>query len=279
MITNDGKLLIKRYLMGAESAIARSLALGVATNAEASTDTSLGFEVIRGDIYLVSYDFNLDRLVFKATIPSEFAGIVYETALFTLQSNDLANGYPSRALATFDSDTEDWSNATFTATAARIGADALVHTPATSTSVTSALTNLALDLSGYSNSDQMRFAYNVGNANATLIRFRFMTDASNYYDFTMASPGTAGYKTTSVNKSTATVTGAPNWGNITEIDVTTTSGAGGAASVTFDGIRIEDVDTQNTSYVCVARELLAAPFTKVAGTSLDIEFSLAVTIT
>lgn len=277
MITTNGALHIKRYLGGSVGAIAQSIALGVGTAAEAVGSTAMDFEVIRANVILTSYDFVNNKLIFKATIPENFIGTVYEAGLWSLAVDASAGDYGSQTIATFESDSETWVGGTFAATAARIGVEALQHTPALSTSTTSTMSDIVYDLSGYSSADYFNFAYNVGNANTASIKYRFLTSAGNYYEFNIASP-TAGYKVTKLTKGSATVTGAPTWSNITEVDVITTSTAGGASAVSFDGIRLEDADTTNTEYVLVARELLATPFTKVDTMAQDVEFALAVTV-
>jgi hypothetical protein len=153
------------------------------------------------------------------------------------------------------------------------------HTPAASATMTDALRNLAFDLSGYSSSDGMTFAFNVGNANTNSVTFRFLTDAANYYSFAITTQAqTSGYKIVEVQKGSATVTGTPNWANITEIQVLTNSKASGASAVDYDAVRIEDKDSQNLDYILVARKVLASAVTKVDGMAQDIEFSIGVTI-
>jgi hypothetical protein len=90
--------------------------------------------------------------------------------------------------------------------------------------------------------------------------------------------GTA-FNIVKVNKGNATVTGNPNWGNITRLDVTAFSTGAGTSSVGLEAIRIEDVDTVDSGYVMLARAVLATPFSKIAGRTQEIEFPLGVTIT
>mgnify|MGYP006192780259 CR=1 FL=1 len=279
MITTEGSLHIKRFLTGSVGTIAQSIALGVGTAAESAGSTALDFEVVRADIHLVSYDFTLNKLVFKATLPEDFIGTVYEAGLWSQSANTLAHDYGSRLLVSFE-DYEGW-NATLSpaaTNAGRFGEDVLVHTPAASATVTAILSDQVLDLSGNSAADSFSFAYNVGNANTAGITIRFYTDDANYYGFNLGAQ-TAGYKVTKMTKGIAQVTGVPNWGNITQVRVITTSTAGGASNVSYDAIRIEDVDTVNPEYVLVARDLLATPYSKTESTPQDIEFTLGVTVT
>jgi len=281
VITTLGKTYIKRYLAGQVASIAQAISFGVGTSAEALGDTRLAFEYGRSDIFLTSYDFTNDKLVFKAELPSDLAGKIYEVGIWSNAVNTNETVYGSKSITTFDSETETWLTGggapVFTTTSTRIGIDSLNHTPSASTTATSNITGLVQDFSGYSSADIFAFSFNVGNANTSNVVVRFLTDASNYYTITLGAQ-TAGYKTVTATKGSATATGSPNWGSITEIQVLTTSGAGGASSVDYDGIRIEDVDYVNPEYVLVARELLASPFTKVPGQIQELEFQLAVSV-
>lgn len=263
--------------------IARSIAFGIGNNGETINDTKLQFEVGRSDIALVSYDFVNNKLVFKASVDESFGGTIYEAGLYSTPANDVAGEFGSKVLTTFDSDLEEWVDATsgvaatFSAPNTRIGADSLIHTPAASGTKSDTQTQLFLDLSGYSAADKFVFSFYVGNAFVSNVKFRLMTDSANYYEFSLGSQ-TAGYKIIEQAKSAAVATGTPDWSNITEIRVTTTATAGGSASIQYDGVRIDDADSFNQDYVLVSREILATPFVKQAGMVQDIEFTLDVNI-
>lgn len=282
-ITLDGKTHIKRYLAGFVPAISQSIAFGAGGKSESSSDTKLQFEVGRSDVTLVSYDFVNNLLIFKATVPEDFGGTVYEVAIYSLPANAAAGEFGSRILTTFDSATETWVDAssgtaaTFDGTATRIGADSLKHTPALSTTKTDTQQAVNMDLSGYSAADQFVLAANAGNAFTSAAKVLFLTDVSNYYTVNFGALS-SGYNIIAVNKSSATATGTPNWEDITEIRVATTSTSGGASSVNYDGLRVEDSDTLNTDYVMVSRELLTTPYAKVDGMTQEIEYSLAVNV-
>lgn len=276
MLTNNGKLHIKRYLSEQVGGIGSSISFGVGENPEAATDTIMTLEIIRADVNLVTYDYINNRLVFKAAMPDTFAGKVYEVGLWSLPSNNQAGAYGSKNIVTFDN-IETWSAGALNTTNARVGVDSLRLSPAVSTTMTASNTDVQLDLSGFSNADTVVVGYYVGNAFTSAVRVRFLTDASNYYTFTVASPA-AGYRVSSLAKSTAVTTGTPNWATINQIDVEVTSTAGGAAQVDFDAVRVEDLDTVNPDYVLVSRDLLAAPYVKTAGAVQEIEYSLAVSV-
>lgn len=276
MITTEGKTHIKRYLSGLAGVIGDSIALGIGTAAENVADTDLQYEVARVDVSLVSYDFINDALVFKGEIGTDIAGKIYEVGLWSADVDSRAEGFVSRNLVTFDSETEAWSAGTFQTATTRVGPDSLRLAPALNTSTVSTLSDIVLDLDGHSGSDTFSLAYNVTTAPAS-ITIRFRTDTSNYYTWTISSPS-VGYNFTSVAKGSLTATGTPRWDSITSIEVTVAATVGAGASVDFDAIRINDVDTDNPDYVLVAREVLVSPYVKTEGTVQDIEFAIPVSI-
>lgn len=285
MITTAGKTYIKRYLAQYTSSIARSVAFGIGSAAEALGDVSLQLQTTQSPINLVSYDFANNQVVFKASVPDNYVGSIYEVGVYSLLSDPNVSGYGSRLITTFDSNTEGWYDtgsgaaAAFDTTVMRVGSDGLSHTPALSATTTSRLGSLTLDLSGHSSSDSFTFALNVANTNTSSVTVRFLTDASNYYLYNLGtSVQSAGYKMIKLTKGSATVTGSPNWNNITEIQVATTSSSAGASSVVLDAIRVEDIDSINLDYILVARKVLASPVVKLAGQAQDIEFALDVTV-
>lgn len=283
MITDDGRIYIKRYLAAQVPSIAACIAVGIGGTAESAAHTSLQFEMERAEVSLTSFDFLNDRVVFKAILPDDLSGKIYEVALFSQMENPVAGNFTSKIIATFDSDSEEWtkdtdgSAATYTTANARIGGDSLSLTPAASTTVGFVLNDILYDLSGNSGSDVVKLAYNAG-ANVSALTIRFRTDASNYFSYATTGPA-AGYRIDTFTKGSATITGTPSWDNITSIEVRVTATAGiGGAAVDFDGIRIEDVDTVNPEYVMVSRELLSSPFLKEEGKVQEIEFSLGVSV-
>ncbi len=277
MISTNGKLHIKRYMAHQVPDIAKAISVGIGQVAENVAHTALQFEVGRADIKLISYDYVNNKIVFKASIPQEISGKIYEVGLWSQSISIAAGEYYSRLLTTFDSGSEAWSAGSYQTANARIGVDSLRFTPSASATVSGALNNLLIDLSGNSGADLFSIAYYNGNANVANFKIRFKTDNSNYYTIQITSPAT-GYQVSTVAKSATTVTGNPSWSNITALEVEVVAGAGGAASIDFDGVRIEDTDTIDPSYLMVAREALVSPVTKTAGRVQDIEFSIPVTV-
>lgn len=275
MITNNGKTHIKRYLAQDIGTISGSIGVGVGSTPESVNDSKLEMEVVRADVNHITYDFQNDRIIFKAALPEQFAGVVYEVGLWSMSTDLLAGAYGSKTLTDFSVST-DWSSGTAVTTNARAGASDLRLAPAASATAT-AYKALNLNLSGNSSADTIVLAYYVGNAFTSSVKLRFKTDNSNYYEFTVSTPS-AGYRINSFAKGSATVVGAPSWSTINQVEVSTTSTAGGSAAIDFDAVRIEDTDTLNPDYNLVARKVLTTPMTKFVGKVMEIEFSLAVLI-
>lgn len=273
MLTNSGITHLKRYLGGSVGSIAQSIAVGLGTSAASANSIGLDFETARFDIDLITYDFEADSLVFKATIPESFRGQIHEIGLYSLPASATSGKYPSQTLVSFDA-IENWDG-TYSTTNSRVGLDGLTQTTAASQSMTNTALITPFDLSGYSGADQFNFAFNVSNGFTASLRVRLMTDGSNYYDFNFGAQ-TAGYKNVRVNKSAATATGAPNWGSISQIQVTSTSTAGGSGTVLFDGIRLEDADAPLNENILVARESFQTPFSKIDNTTTDVEMNMQV---
>lgn len=253
----------------------RALAFGIGTKPEDKTDTRLQFEAGRVPVNLISYDFVNDYLVFKAELPDGFEGTIYELALYSRLENPSAGQYSSRMLATCTSN-EEWTNATYSVGGSRIGGESLTHNTGPGTFILSSMSQILMDLSGFSGQDKFSFAFNALSS-VSNIQFTFLTDSANYFTFNLGALG-AGYHIQEVAKNSAVTIGAPDWSTITEIQVTTTANSGLPASVQYDGIRVVDADTITPDYVMVARRVLANPYTQIAGTAQEIEFALDINI-
>lgn len=277
MFTTEGKTFIKRYLAGQAGTVIGAISVGIGSTAAALGDTRLEFEFGRIPVDVTAYDFENDRLVFKGTLPEELYGQIYEVGLWTDEVNAAAGSQEAKILTSFDSESEVWSGGSFASTNTRIGVDSLVLAPGASATASAGLTGLNVDLIDYSSGDSFVLAYHIANANTANLKVRFRNDSSNYYEFTVTSP-TSGYKTSTFLKGSATTTGSPTWGDISEIYVYATATAGGTATVTFDGLRVEDTDSVAPEYGLIARYIPAVPIAKVEGFGQDIEYALAVTV-
>lgn len=252
-----------------------AISVGIGDAAATLNDDRLQFEFARVPVSVVAYDPGTDHIIFKGTIDENISGKIYEIGIWTAEDNPAAGNQASRIITSFDSESEEWDNETMETTIARIGPDALKHTPALSTTASSVMSGLTLDFIDNSSLDEFVLAYNVDNNNTASIEIRFRTDADNYYKFTITNP-TTGYKFATFPKGTAGVVGTPRWDDIGDIEVRTTSKSSGSSSVVYDGIRIEDVDTIAPTYGLIARYVPTLPTIKQEGKVQDIEFSLVV---
>lgn len=273
LITTEGKKAILRYLAGHSGAIARSLAVGTGQVAPTLTDIRLGFEAARANIQITSPDYVAQTLVFKTTLPQEAEFSIYEIGALNVSESDTSG----RLLLTFDSDTELWSAGTFQVDTSRIGADALRVNAAASATTTSTLSELFLDTSDYSDSDQFSLAFQPQDANLSALKIRFKTDAANYFEYALPTL-TTGYKVLYWPKSAMTKTGTPTWDSITAIDLVVTAKSAGATNVDFDGLRIDHLLIPNDEYALVSRTVLSAPVVKDSLRQMDIEYALDVTV-
>lgn len=277
MITANGKMFLKRYLAGQAGTAVGAVSMGIGATTATTADTRLQFEFARVPVDVIDYDFVNDLLIFKCTLDEDFEGKIYEVGLWTAEVNTALGNQESRLITTFDSASETWTNNTFDSSVTRIGPDSLKHTPAASGTTSSVLTGVTLDFVDFSSLDTFVLAFNCDNSNTSTIKVRFRTDSSNYYEYSLSNPST-GYQFASWQKGSATITGTPSWADINEVEVATTAKSAGSASVEFDGIRIEDVDSVAPEYGLVARFVLASPTTKADGIVQDYEYALPVSI-
>lgn len=268
LITDEGKRAILRYLAGQIPGLVTDIGVGVGTSTPLGTDTDLHFEMEKVPVDFGSVNYTTNQITFKGTIPQGSVGTISEIGLW-YSATDGDEDF----LTSFDSESEVWDVGSFVTTNARIGIDALRLSPGASATLTSRLTDVALDLSDYKFSDPIRMAFN-RSGNTTSIVLRLMTDASNYFSITVSS--IAGYNVATFTKSGFTATGAPSWDNITMIEVAATGGTGGG-TVDFDGVRIRS-DFAPEGDVLISRGLLGAPIVKTDVSAMDIEYTLGVAL-
>lgn len=118
MITNNGKNIIAKYMLGQTANFATHIAAGVGpealtTGASASLSASkqsLDFEVFRVPILSRGFvkDGNDEKLVFKAQMPNDQRYKITEIGLFPGANNVVAGRYDSKMLITF-SPGEPWT--------------------------------------------------------------------------------------------------------------------------------------------------------------------------
>ena len=296
MITKFGKRFLTDYIAGNSDFNSKDLALGIATSSDlavADTNTRLGFEFYRLPVNLTSINIEDDGLggynyyaIYKSTIPQDISGVITEIGLYPGVRKS-TNFYDSKFITSFENNTTWFDssnlnpqlkvNTTSPVFTAKIGESMVQFDVATSSSKEYKNSIVSLDLSGYSVNDSLSIAYKKIDNNLSKIRVKFYSSDTQYYyaDFTPAS----GSGDRIQNVSMSTVFGnisasAPDPTNITKIGVEVTAGAGGAATVYFDGLRINDEDTFDPQYGLIARSVLGTPLEKPSGRPVDIEYKL-----
>jgi hypothetical protein len=117
MITNQGRQIVAKYILGQAPSFASYIAAGcgpepLLNSASASispTKQSLDFEMFR--VPIISRGFikegNVEKLVFKAEMPTDQRYLITELGIFPSEGNSVAGQYDSKLMITF-TPTEPW---------------------------------------------------------------------------------------------------------------------------------------------------------------------------
>lgn len=251
------------------------------------TDTRLGFEFYRIPVSLSSTDIQTAgvsssySVVYKTTIPQEISGVISEIGLYP-STRSAANNFDSKFITEF-ADALDWTdNGGFTTMSstsnARIG-DSLLDMESDDTSVNEYVSNIYLDMSGYSQNDTISLAYYKYDANIEKIRVKFYSTDTAWYYVDITPQAGLGYKIspdislgTLFNQSAGSTTVDP--AQISKIGIELTPTSGNTTKVGMDGLRINDEDTFDPTFGIISRSTLATPLEKLAGRSVDVEYRL-----
>ena len=127
MITNKGKTIIAKYLLGQAPAYASYIAVGCGPQPLDTEDSfgnysakeNLDFEMFRVPISSRGYvnDGGTDKLVLTAELPTEERYEITEVGVYSAGSNPSAGAYDSKTIFAFTS-TENWQHHTSAATVA-----------------------------------------------------------------------------------------------------------------------------------------------------------------
>jgi hypothetical protein len=293
MITKFGKRFLTDFIAGNSTFNSRDIALGIGTTVATENDTRLEFEFYRLPVSLGSINiedngsggFNYFA-IYKTTIPQDVSGVISEIGLYPGQRSS-TNFYDSKFITSFENN-YTWldlsnnspqlkANNTTDPFLSKIGEHMVQFDVAQSTSKEYVNSIVNIDLSGYSVNDSLTLAYKKKDNNVTKIRVKIYSSDTQYYyaDFTPTS-GT-GDKIQSISMSSVfsnISSTAPDPTNITKIGIEVTAGSGGASTVYFDGLRINDEDTFDPSYGLISRSILTTPLQKTSGRPVDIEYKL-----
>jgi hypothetical protein len=308
MITKFGKRFLTDFIAGNSTFNTRDIALGIGTTATTENDTRLEFEFYRLPVSLGSIDIQTNDsaspilardgittipayssiyyAVYKATIPQDVSGVISEIGLYPGERKSI-NSYDSKFITSFENN-YTWldssnnspqlkANNTTDPFLSKIGEHMVQFDVAQSTSKEYINSIVNIDLSGYSVNDSLTLAYKKKDNNLTKITVKLYSSDTQYYyaDFTPLS-GT-GDKIQSISMSSVfsnISSTAPDPTNITKIGIEVTAGSGGATTVYFDGLRINDEDTFDPQYGLISRSILTTPLQKPSGRPVDIEYKL-----
>ena len=261
-------------------------------NVVSDVNTRLGFEFYRIPASFGSIDIQTDgsgnstySVVYQATIPQDVSGIIKEIGLYP-SVKDSVNNYDSKFIADFENNLmwfkSDGSNPELVETTTssikpRVGSYFSKVSVSASQSVEFTCAYSGLDMSGYTSSDSLSFAYNQQDTNLESIAFRFYSSDSSYYTatFTGASSVTQPNKIAKVLFSTLAANNVyADLASIIKIGVVITAKSSGQAVVYLDALRIDDEDTFNANFGLISRSVLSSPVEKVAGKPVDIEYRI-----
>ena len=118
MITNSGRNILSKYLVGQAQAYASYIAIGIGPKPLAvgepfpdfSQQKSLDFEVLRMPISSRGYvydELGNPQIVFAAEIPTDQRYQISEVGIYPGRSNPVAGGFDSKVIYTF-SESENW---------------------------------------------------------------------------------------------------------------------------------------------------------------------------
>lgn len=261
MITDVGSQNSLRAIAGQRVGVASHVVVGVGSTAAAAGDKKLEFETGRFPVESVSIDYNNELVIYKTTIPSTFVGNIREVGLVTQPRS------ANTIVTDFSFDTLAWSAGTASSTYTRVGVESLRSNPGVSATQNASATK-SVSLAGV---EEIIVAYHVVTAPSSL-SVRLRTDGSNYYSAALST--TTGYHISRISVASGlTTTGAPS--AIESIETVVTSTGGASADVHFDAIAT--VSGQDITEL-TARHVLVSPKTKSSTRTLEIEYSLAVSV-
>lgn len=278
-ITENGRILAIKTLMGAVPSFGNSIKLGVDGTANTlsgvlATNTRLGFQIATANVSSshISNE-SYDAIVFKARVNDLSAYDIYEAGLF---ADPLSNGETNQKteLAVSFEDYETFVNTSGGALTtsgledkdanSRIGSRRLKLVSTEAVEMISPIDALEF----YTSEDDILLAGHNGglsNVNVTVTFYNGANTAA--YVFTLAA-NSYGVYTNQI--SSGTLTGDFQWSNIDKIRF-----SAGSGTVRLDGLRFEKDSVIDPNFGMVSRtSLSAAPIQKAAGAPLDIEYYL-----
>lgn len=290
LITTVGKNAILRYLARMTPDYSGAIAVGLDATAAAAADVRLGIQTSKVPVIMKSIDYSTQTITFKGTLDPAFVGVIYEMGLISTFTDNVTGSYDSKLLAVFDP-AENWTVTTSGGTestlntASRIGGSLRYATINTVSGWIQYDSLRRLDLSGYSDADQISFGHVSYSNRLTSLVVTFTDQSGLTSTYTQAvTTHTAGdsvaqYNIYRVARSAFTTAAGFNWAQVVKMTVRTNAAANANAGVFgiggWDFVGLIDTDSLNPEYVLVTRASSATALaTKTAGKAMDIEYKL-----
>lgn len=280
MITKFGKRFLTDFIAGNSNFIDKEMAIGIANNIEyelSDTNSRLGFEFLRIPVKFGGIDIDASvsptkyTVIYSGIMPSNTSGKINELGIYP-GGRISTNRFDDKFITDFELP-YDWSIIPdIDQTNYRVGNSSLIFKSDGTQSREYKIVLNDFDLSGYSNFDSLSFSYRVNNAYLSNIKINFYTTDNDYYQMVFDEHA-QGWNIKEIDLSELQVFGSPDKANISTMGVVITP-TSSEASVSVDGLRINDEDTFDPVYGLVARSILTDEIEKVAGRELRIEYKL-----
>jgi len=271
VITDQGKNRIRQILAGKTSGFASSVLVGLGATTPASSDTSLDFAIEGVNILNTMVDDVSNRIYFKTSLPVDKQYKIYELGCYAADSSTAKQYQPGSLIVTFGEVT-NWTDTsgthTLNSTNTRIGMSSIRYS-LLAAAVGRGSSPFQNDLSQLPLNTNFKLAYFSNNIDN--IKIRFKTGNADYYEVTVTPSVNNSYNISSVMKSSFAATGAPDWAQITSIEIQATA-TGSAGTIDLDSMRY-DIATASDSLL-LSRALPSSPVLKPAGSTMDIEYLL-----
>lgn len=256
MITPYGKNRILDTLTGTETSIADTLVVGIG---EVVDGENLGFEITRIPVSLTGLDRENNRIIFKGDLPQELSCAITEVGLyagesFVLEEDRNINLFPGGTAAA------SWSTAN-TSVGQYIKEECLRVQSFTS------VEDLSFSLDDFVNDDSIKVL--TSSTTSSTLTLRVGNDASNYWQYLFNV--SAGKSIVKVALGARTTNGSVNPSNLTYVSLQAT------ASVLVEGIRFENLRTENPQYGLVGYSKIAS-VDKLNGENKEVEYPLTFNI-
>lgn len=275
LVTNIGKRHILNYLADKIANRSRYIGIGIGSTAASENDKKLEFEINKYFVFNNSIDYTNNTIIMKAELPMQLAATISEVGLFPGSNGQ--NAFDSKTITLFNNDVI-WSAGSYVENSAnsKINNTSFQIQATAGGTVTAKSSNLTFDLTGYSTADSLSLAFYQGDINLQYIDLiLYKTDLDYYYYRINGS--SIGHRIVEIPMTSiiSNAVGSPN-ASISKFGLAVKANTGTSTTVDFDGLRVNDNDTNVLDHGIISRAVLGTPITKEFGRVLDIEYRLVV---